>query len=78
MPLHLASLTAPLVNLATHLIADIGLAGVALLTLSSGVIGVPEPRVEPVSRSRQRRLYRGTETALIHRAAAPLEHERGS
>ena len=41
MPLHLASLTGPLVNFATHLIADIGLAGVALLTLSSGVIGVP-------------------------------------
>jgi membrane protein DedA with SNARE-associated domain len=39
--LHLASLTGPLVNFATHLIADIGLAGVALLTLSSGVIGVP-------------------------------------
>jgi membrane protein DedA with SNARE-associated domain len=41
VPFLLASLTAPLVNLATHLIADIGLAGVALLTLSSGVIGVP-------------------------------------
>lgn len=36
-----ASLTEPLVKLATHLIADLGLAGVALLTLSSGVIGVP-------------------------------------
>jgi membrane protein DedA with SNARE-associated domain len=41
VPFLLASLTAPLVNLATNLIADIGLAGVALLTLSSGVIGVP-------------------------------------
>jgi membrane protein DedA with SNARE-associated domain len=41
VPYLLASLTAPLVNLATHLIASIGLAGVALLTLSSGVIGVP-------------------------------------
>jgi membrane protein DedA with SNARE-associated domain len=41
VPLLLASVTAPLVNLATHLIASIGLAGVALLTLSSGVIGVP-------------------------------------
>ena len=39
--LALASLTEPLVRLATHLIADLGLAGVALLTLSSGVIGVP-------------------------------------
>jgi membrane protein DedA with SNARE-associated domain len=41
VPLLLGSLTAPLVSLATHLIASIGLAGVALLTLSSGVIGVP-------------------------------------
>jgi membrane protein DedA with SNARE-associated domain len=41
VPFLLASLTAPLVNFATHLIASIGLAGVALLTLSSGVIGVP-------------------------------------
>jgi membrane protein DedA with SNARE-associated domain len=36
-----ASLTEPLVRLATNLIADLGLAGVALLTLTSGVIGVP-------------------------------------
>jgi membrane protein DedA with SNARE-associated domain len=36
-----ASLTGPLVNLATNLIADLGLAGVALLTLTSGVIGLP-------------------------------------
>jgi membrane protein DedA with SNARE-associated domain len=36
-----ASLTEPLVRLATHLIADLGLAGVALLTLTSGVIGAP-------------------------------------
>lgn len=41
MPFLLASLTGPLVNLATHLIDSIGLAGVALLTLSSGVIGIP-------------------------------------
>ena len=41
MPFLLASLTGPLVNLATHLIASIGLGGVALLTLTSGVIGVP-------------------------------------
>jgi membrane protein DedA with SNARE-associated domain len=39
--LELASVTDSLVNLATHLIRDIGLAGVALLTLTSGVIGVP-------------------------------------
>ncbi|MFL5864349.1 MAG: DedA family protein [Solirubrobacteraceae bacterium] len=41
MPFFLASLTGPLVNLATNLIDSIGLAGVALLTLTSGVIGVP-------------------------------------
>lgn len=41
VPLLLGSLTAPLVNLATNLIDSIGLAGVALLTLTSGVIGVP-------------------------------------
>ena len=41
MPFLLASVTGPLVDLATHLIASIGLAGVALLTMSSGVIGIP-------------------------------------
>jgi membrane protein DedA with SNARE-associated domain len=41
VPLLIGSLTGPLVNLATHLIASLGLGGVALLTLSSGVIGVP-------------------------------------
>jgi membrane protein DedA with SNARE-associated domain len=41
VPFLLASLTGPLVDLATHLIASIGLAGVALLTMSSGVIGIP-------------------------------------
>jgi membrane protein DedA with SNARE-associated domain len=39
--LALASVTDSLVALATHLIRDIGLAGVALLTMTSGVIGVP-------------------------------------
>ncbi len=37
----LASVTGPLVSVATHLIDTLGLAGVALLTLTSGVIGVP-------------------------------------
>ena len=37
----LASVTDSLVNLATHVIRDIGLVGVFALTLSSGVIGVP-------------------------------------
>jgi membrane protein DedA with SNARE-associated domain len=41
VPFLLASVTGPLVDLATHLIASIGLAGVALLTMSSGVIGIP-------------------------------------
>jgi membrane protein DedA with SNARE-associated domain len=37
----LASLTQPLVNLATNLIGDLGLAGVTLLMTITGVIGVP-------------------------------------
>lgn len=41
MPIVFASLTGPLVTLATHIIRDIGLAGVALLTTTSGVIGLP-------------------------------------
>lgn len=39
--LELASVTDSLVNVATHLIRDIGVTGVAILTLTSGVIGVP-------------------------------------
>jgi membrane protein DedA with SNARE-associated domain len=39
--LALASVTDSLVTLATHVIRDLGLAGVALLTLTSGVIGLP-------------------------------------
>jgi membrane protein DedA with SNARE-associated domain len=39
--LALASVTDSLVTLATHVIRDLGVAGVALLTLTSGVIGVP-------------------------------------
>jgi membrane protein DedA with SNARE-associated domain len=37
----LASVTDSLVTLATHIIRDLGLAGVALLTMTSGVIGMP-------------------------------------
>jgi membrane protein DedA with SNARE-associated domain len=37
----LASVTDSLVTLATHIIRDLGVAGVALLTLASGVVGVP-------------------------------------
>lgn len=36
-----ASVTDSLVTLATHIIRDLGLAGVSLLTLTSGVVGVP-------------------------------------
>ena len=36
-----ASITGPLVDAATHIIRSLGLGGVALLTASSGVIGVP-------------------------------------
>src|SRR6202042_2374737 len=36
-----ASLTEPLVRLATQLISDLGLAGVALLSVATGVIGMP-------------------------------------
>jgi membrane protein DedA with SNARE-associated domain len=39
--LALASLTGPLVNLATHAIGSMGLFGVALLTTTTAVIGVP-------------------------------------
>jgi membrane protein DedA with SNARE-associated domain len=35
------SVTGPLVTLATHLIATLGLAAVALLTLTTGVVGLP-------------------------------------
>jgi membrane protein DedA with SNARE-associated domain len=37
----LASVTDSLVTLATHIIRDLGLAGVTLLTLTSGVVGAP-------------------------------------
>lgn len=37
----LASVTDSLVTLATHIIRDVGLAGVAIMNLTSGVIGVP-------------------------------------
>jgi membrane protein DedA with SNARE-associated domain len=37
----LASVTDSLVTLATHIIRDVGLVGVAIMTLTSGVIGLP-------------------------------------
>jgi len=39
--LALASVTDSFVTLATHIIRDVGLVGVAIMTLTSGVIGVP-------------------------------------
>lgn len=62
MPFLLASLTGPLVNLATHLIDSIGLAGVALLTLTSGVIGVPG--TEPTMLFAGFDVYQGNQTLL--------------
>ena len=41
MPVLLASLTGPVVNLATHVIGRLGYAGVALMCATSGVIGLP-------------------------------------
>ena len=41
MILVLASVTDSLVTLATHIIRDLGLAGVAVMTFTSGVIGAP-------------------------------------
>lgn len=41
MLLGLASITGPLVDLATHLIGSLGLAGVVILTTMTGVVGVP-------------------------------------
>jgi membrane protein DedA with SNARE-associated domain len=39
--LSVASVTEPLVNLATHVIGSLGFAGVGLLAMTSGVIGLP-------------------------------------
>lgn len=41
MLIALASVTDSLVTLATHIIRDVGLVGVAIMNLTSGVIGVP-------------------------------------
>ena len=41
MPLLIASLTGPLVTFATHVINTLGLAGVLIMTMTSGVIGLP-------------------------------------
>lgn len=41
LPVLLASLTGPVVNLATNVIGSIGYAGVALMCATSGVVGLP-------------------------------------
>jgi membrane protein DedA with SNARE-associated domain len=41
LPVLLASLTGPVVDLATHVIGSLGYAGVALMCATSGVIGLP-------------------------------------
>lgn len=41
MPLLIASLTGPLVNFATHVINTLGLAGVFVMTTTTGIIGLP-------------------------------------
>ncbi len=41
MPLLVASLTGPLVTFATNVIDSLGVIGVAVMTMTTGVIGVP-------------------------------------
>ena len=41
MPLLLASLTQPLVNFATNVIGSLGVAGVLVMTTTTGIIGIP-------------------------------------
>jgi membrane protein DedA with SNARE-associated domain len=41
LPLLLASLTGPLVTFATHVINTLGLAGVLVMTTTTGIIGIP-------------------------------------
>jgi membrane protein DedA with SNARE-associated domain len=54
----LASLTAPLVNLATHLIGSLGYAGITLLMTITGIVGVPG--TEPTMLFAGFDVYRGT------------------
>jgi membrane protein DedA with SNARE-associated domain len=57
-----ASLTEPLVKLATNLIGSLGLGGVALLTFSSGVIGLPG--TEPTMLFAGFNVFQGHQTLL--------------
>jgi membrane protein DedA with SNARE-associated domain len=60
VPLLLASITGPLVTFATNLIDSLGLLGVALLTMITGVIGVPG--TEPTMLFAGFDAYRGHQT----------------
>ncbi len=60
--LEAASVTDSLVTLATHIIRDLGLAGVALLTLTSAVIGLPG--TEPTMLFAGFNVYEGNQTLL--------------
>ena len=62
MPLLLASITGPLVTFATNLIDSLGLLGVGLLTMITGVIGVPG--TEPTMLFAGFDAYRGDLTLL--------------
>lgn len=62
MPLVIASLTGPLVTFATHVIHTLGLAGVAVLTMTSGVIGLPG--TEPTMLFAGFDVYQGNQTLV--------------
>lgn len=62
MPLLIASLTGPLVNFATHVIGTLGLAGVLVMTATSGIIGVPG--TEPTMLFAGFDVYQGHQTLI--------------
>ena len=62
MPLLIASLTGPLVNFATHVIDTLGLAGVLVMTMTTGVIGLPG--TEPTMLFAGFDVYRGHQTLV--------------
>ncbi len=62
MPLLTASLTGPLVTFATHVIDTLGLAGVLVMTDTSGVIGVPG--TEPTMLFAGFDVYRGHQSLI--------------
>jgi membrane protein DedA with SNARE-associated domain len=62
LPLLIGSLTGPLVTFATHVIDTLGLAGVLVLTMTTGVIGIPG--TEPTMLFAGFDVYRGHQTLL--------------